>query len=419
MAQRQEIRIGRGLDIELAGKPRQAVRAFAPVRSVAVSGRDFPGIRPEFRVSPGDRVRAGQTLFVDRRRQAIAFTAPVCGVVAAIERGRRRSLDELVIRIGEDDPHTFGASPDDLRALLLESGLWPSFLTRPFGRIPDPDAVPGAIFVTAIDTNPLAPDPRMAIGIAAADFSRGVEALGSLTPGPVFVCQAPGQPVFTGTDARIGSVVFDGPHPAGLAGTHVHLLAPVDARRTVWTIGYQDAIAIGHLLSTGRLKPDRLVAISGSGVRDPALALLPQGASLDEALDGETADGPARVISGPALSGREAGWLGRYHNQVTVIAEAALRQAGFLSRLLGRLATGPGTDAIIPTERFEAVMPLDVLPVPLMRALAVGDVETARDLGCLELVEEDMALLSHVCGSGTDYGALLREALDQLAEEAR
>ena len=190
---------------------------------------------------------------------------------------------------------------------------------------------------------------------------------------------------------------------------------PVDGGKTVWNIGYQDTIAIGHLLATGRLLADRVVAIAGSGVRDPALALLPQGASLDEALDGELKDGPARVISGPVLSGREAGWLGRYHNQVTVIGEESEKRANLFSRLF----SGFANQAIMPTEQFEVVMPLDILPVPLMRALAVGDVETARELGCLGLVEEDMALLSHVCASGTDYGALLRDALDQIAQEQR
>lgn len=412
----RDIRLRRGLDIALAGRPRQALRQVGAVRTVAVSGHDFPGLRPDFRVGPGDRVRAGQPLFVDRRRPEIVFSAPVSGTVAAIERGRRRSLASLVIRIGDDEPLAFDVGSGDIRALLLESGLWPSFLTRPFGRIPDPRAVADAIFVTAIDTNPLAPDPRVAIARRQEAFSRGVEALASLTPGPVVVCQGPGARLYEGDEPRIGTVGFDGPHPAGLAGTHIHFLAPVGAGKTVWSIGYQDAIAIGHLLATGHLLAEKVVAIAGSSVRDPALALLPQGASLDEALDGEIVDGPARVISGPVLSGREAGYLGRRHDQVTVIAEDGGARGGVTGWLASVLAGGRES-AIVPSERLERAMPLDIMPVPLMRALAVGDVETARDLGCLELVEEDMALLSHVCASGNDYGALLRETLDQIAEE--
>lgn len=411
----REIRLKRGLDIVLSGAPRQALRAFSPVRTVAVSGHDYPGIRPDFRVAPGDVVRAGQPLFVDRKRPALVFTAPVSGTVSAIERGRRRALDTLLIGIDGDEAEDFSGMAGDVRALLLASGLWPSLLTRPFGRIADPDASPDAIFVTAIDTNPVAADPAIVIGLDGDAFSRGVEALLALTAGPVFVCHDAGPSPVSSADSRVRPVAFSGPHPAGLVGTHIHLLAPVANGRTVWSIGYQDVIAIGRLLATGRLGSERVIAIAGSGVREPSLARLPPGASLDEALDGQMTDGPARVISGSILSGREAGYLGRYHNQVTAIADA-MPGGNALTRLLARYTSGRDS-AIVPTERFEAATPLDILPVPLMRALAVGDVETARKLGCLELVEEDMALMSHICASGTDYGALLRETLDQIAEE--
>lgn len=418
-----ELRIRHGLDIALAGTPRQAVREARTVTSVAISGHDFPDIRPDFAVEPGDRVRAGQTVFVDRRRPAIAFTAPAAGIVTAINRGQRRSLDSLVIRREGDAVESFpvpsgSASGEEIRSLLLRSGLWPSFLARPFGRIPDPNAVADAIFVTAIDTNPLAADPRVAIGQHGEEFRRGLAALPLLTAGPVFVCRAPGPLLVDGDAGRVEDVVVSGRHPAGLAGTHIHHLAPVANGRTVWQIGYQHVIAIGHLLATGRLPTERIVAISGSGVRDPSLVRLPVGASLDEAVDGELAEGPVRIISGPALSGREAGFLGRYHNQVTVIALDEERPAarGLLSRLGGFFAGVPDA-AIIPREAFERAMPLDILPVPLLRALSIGDIETARELGCLELLEEDLALLSHVCTTGTDYGALLRDVLDQIRTE--
>lgn len=419
-----EIRVRQGLDIDLPGKPRQTVREAGAITSVAISGHDFPDIRPDFAVRPGDRVRAGQTVFVDRRRPAIAFAAPAAGVVAAIERGRRRSLDSLVIRREGDAAESFAVPPGPLSAqalrdLLLASGLWPSFLTRPFGRIPDPDTVPDAIFVTAIDTNPLAADPRVAVGLHEDEFRGGLAALPLLTTGLVHVCRAPGPPLPGSDAARLEDVVISGRHPAGLAGTHIHRLAPVANGRTVWQIGYQHVIAIGRLLATGQLPTERIVAIAGSGVRDPSLVRLPMGASLDEALGGELNDGPVRVISGPVLSGREAGYLGRYHNQVTVIARDEEKPAaarGPLSRL-GRFFMGTPDAAIIPREAFERAMPLDILPVPLLRALSIGDVETARDLGCLELLEEDLALLSHVCTTGTDYGALLRDVLNQIEAE--
>lgn len=402
------------------GKPRQTVRKAGKISSVAISGHDYPRVRPELSVEPGGKVRAGQTVFTDRRQPRIAFTAPAAGTVTAINRGCRRSLDSLVIRIEGDEAMAFpipsaSDGPEEIRGLLLKCGLWPSFHTRPFGRIPDADAVPDAIFVTAMDTNPLAADPRVIIGLHAEEFRQGLNVLPTLTPGPVFICQATGPSLYYGEQDRIRQITFSGPHPAGLPGTHIHHLAPVANGKSVWQVGYQDVISIGHLLSTGRLWGERIVALSGSGMRDPALVKLPVGASLDEALDGQLADGPMRVISGPVLSGREAGYLGRYHNQVTVIArsEDEVSTHGFFSRL-GGFFTGVPDAAIIPREAFERVMPLDILPVPLLRALSVGDVETARDLGCLELVEEDLALLSHVCTTGTDYGVLLREVLDEI-----
>lgn len=403
------------MDITMPGAPRQSLGQFPPVRTIAVSGQDYPGIRPDMmRFGQGDRVRAGETLFVDRKRPQLAITAPVAGTISAITRGSRRTLDTLLIERDGDDAVDFSNFADDTRALLLAAGLWPSFQTRPFGRIPDPDASPDAIFVTAIDTYPLAADPVVAISLASGSFRRGAAALKHLTNGPVFVCHADGARVVEEHGTCV-QVAFSGPHPAGLAGTHIHLLAPVGHGKTAWSIGYQDVIAIGRLIETGRLDGERIVSIAGNGVREPALARVPLGASLDELLDGQTIDGPVRVLDGSILDGREAGFLGRHHLQVTAIAERHGTPTVW-EKLFGRVA-GAGS-AIIPTERFDAVMPLDILPVPLMRALAVGDLETARQLGCLELVEEDVALLSHLCASGTDYGALLREMLDQIEGEA-
>lgn len=413
-----EIRIPGGIDIRLVGSPRQVLRKAGPVRSVAISGHDFPDVRPAFRVQAGDRVRAGQTIFVDRNRPDIAFTASASGTVVSIDRGHRRSLDAVVIRTEGDDAEHFVAEPSGasaIRALLLASGLWTSFLTRPFGRLPDPDSNAAAIFVTAIDTNPLAPDPMVLIGLHEEQFNRGLDALNRLLDETVFVCHAQGASFAKASDARVRYVAFSGRHPAGLPGTHVHHLAPVGMGRTVWTIGYQDVIAIGHLVSTGILVADRIISLAGSGIRDPALVRVRAGASLDDLLVGQVTDGTVRVLSGPVLSGREAGHLGRYHNQVTVLRENTIPVPGDFRTRWSNLLRGAPSGAIIPREAFERAMPLDILPVPLMRALSIGDVEAARDLGCLELVEEDMALLSHLCATGTDYGALLRDVLDELA----
>lgn len=412
------IRNRRGFDIAVSGTPRQVVAEGAEVTSVALLGADFPEVRPTFSVEVGDRVTAGQTLFVDRRRPEIAFTSPAAGVVAAIGRGRRRALDTLVIDLVGDSAELFSPSPralsrDGVRELLLKSGLWPAFRTRPFGRVPDPAAVPNSIFVTAMDTNPLAADAAVVLASHAEPFESGLDALTMLTDGPVFVCQSPGPALADESKERIRCVRFDGPHPAGLPGTHIHRLAPVGGGRVVWHIGYQDVIAIGHLLTTGRLWTERVVALAGPGVRDPRLVRTRLCASLDNLTQGELGDGDFRIVSGSALGGREAGFLGRYHTQVSVLPAAReTARLPILSRLLGIGRNVP--PPLIPLAAFERAMALDILPVPLLRALSVGDAETAERLGCLQLIEEDVALLSYVCASKADYGVLLRAVLNDL-----
>ena len=351
------IPIRRGFDIAVSGAPRQVVADGAEITSVALLGADFPEVRPALSVEVGDHVTVGQTLFVDRRRPEIAFTSPAAGVIAAIGRGRRRALDTLVIDLAGDSAELFGPSPralsrDGVRELLLKSGLWPAFRTRPFGRIPDPGAVPGAIFVTAMDTNPLAADAAVVLESNAEPFASGLDVLTLLTGGPVFVCQSPGPALADESKQRIRCVRFDGPHPAGLPGTHIHRLAPVGDGRVVWHIGYQDVIAIGHLLATGRLWTERVVALAGPGVRNPRLVRTRLGASLDDLTQGELGDGDFRIVSGSALGGREAGFLGRYHTQVSVLPAAReTARLPILSRLLGAGRDVP--PPLIPPPRDE------------------------------------------------------------------
>lgn len=408
----------KGLDIPMGGVPEQTLRAGSDVLSVAILGCDYPGLRPEFHVGEGDRIRTGQVLLVDRKRPRIRFTSPANGKVEEIVTGHRRMLDRIVIRIEGDGAETFGQTAaardgDGLRELLLATGLWTAFRARPFGGLPDPEGRPDAIFVTAIETDPLAADARIVIAPHGEPFRRGLDALKQLGDGPVFLCQAPG-PALAVEDDRLRVATFAGPHPAGLPGTHIHHLMPISAGRTVWHIGCQDVIAIGHLLETGSLWTQRTVALGGPGVRRPGLVRTLMGASLEDLAGGETTGGAVQLVSGSVLSGRLSPWLGRYHTQITVLPQGRpVRPRSFADTALGwlpRTASGP----VIPVESLDAAMPLKILPVPLMRALGAGDVETAERLGCLELVEEDVALLSHLCAGGTDYGALLRQTLDEL-----
>lgn len=413
--------IRRGRDIRVAGAPVQAVGDGPTVKSVALEGADFPTLQPALKVEVGDTVAAGQELFVDRSRPEIAFVAPISGKISAVMLGRRRRLDLLSIEAEGNRAVTFDIpqSPDReaVRALLLASGLWPAFRTRPFERIPGPHSVPPAVFVTAIESAPLAADATVVVQAMRELFQAGLDALEKLTDGPVFVCQKPGAPL-ANASGQIRVIEFRGPHPAGLPGTHIHRLMPVHRGRSVWHIGYQDVIAIGHLLKFGRIWSDRVVSLAGPAVRNPRLVRTRLGANLDDLVANELHEQEAAtILSGSPLSGRPSRYLGRYHTQVAVMHPNRARRTSIFPQSIAALFGGNGPGAIIPVSAYDAVLPFDIPVVPLLRALAVGDTETAERLGCLELAEDDMALLSYVCPARIDYRPLLRRVLDEIEGE--
>jgi Na+-transporting NADH:ubiquinone oxidoreductase subunit A len=409
-----KISIRRGLAVALRGTPEQWIGQGNRIRTIGFDGADFPDIRSEILVAEGEAVAAGSPLFRDRRRPDILFTAPAAGTVDRIALGPRRRLASLEIRVAQGEAVRFRIpdAPDrnGVRQLLLASGLWTGFRLRPFGRIPDPGSTADAIFVTAIDTYPLAADPKVALGYRRAAFARGVELLRLLTDGPVFVCQGLGENLVN-ESPQIRCVQFAGPHPAGLPGTHIHRLLPVRAGRQVWQIHCQDVAAIGGLLKTGELSADRVISLTGPGVRHPRLVRVPAGSSLEDIVAGEAAGDGMRILSGPGIAGRSSRFLGRHHWQVTVLPDdRPRRREGLLSGLFAFRQIEP----IIPTEALEQAFGLDLPVVPLLRALSVGDVETAARLGCLELLEEDLALVAFASGGGQDFPTLLRSTLDSL-----
>ena len=432
-----QIRIKKGLNIQAFGKPEQVIHEGPPVTRVALLGADYPGLRPKMLVEPGSKVDAGQPLFIDKRDPAVRFTAPAGGVVTEINRGARRALQSVVIEL---DQHKsiqrriadFSAGPiqglqrTKVRDRLLETGLWTAFRSRPYGRVPRSDAEPRSIFVTAIDTRPLAPDPRVIVAAHDDDFAAGISIVTRLTTGPVFLCTGPDWSGPESPDPQVRRVEFAGPHPAGLPGTHIHHLDPVGPERSVWHIGYQDVIAIGRLFSTGELRTDRVIALGGEPLESPRLITTRLGASTADLLAHDATDDSAyRVIAGSVLAGHAAegpeGYLGRYDNQLSLVTtgSAQRRLFGWLTRRSARLSTalhGRRT-AMVPISAFERVMPLDILAAPLLRALLVKDTDSAQALGCLELVEEDLALMSYVCPAKNDYGALLRMNLEQIEKD--
>ncbi|MHA1548539.1 MAG: NADH:ubiquinone reductase (Na(+)-transporting) subunit A [Alphaproteobacteria bacterium] len=414
-----DIRIRQGKDIAIPGAPRQVIADGPPIRSVGLTGADYPGVRFAVRVEPGERVAEGQTILVDRHRPSLRITAPAAGVVTAINRGPRRSLGSLVIELDGAAAETFAAPSDPtdryaVRDLLLGSGLWPAFIRRPFGRLPDPDETPHAIFVTAMDSNPLAVDAAVVVRKFADDFQRGLALVSALTEGTIYICHAGGL-AHGDLSERVKAVAFQGPHPAGLAGTHIHRLAPTGGGRAAWQINYQDVIAIGVLAATGRPWNERVISVAGPGFRKPHLITTRLGADIDDLVAGQVSSSPQRIISGSLLAGRPSRFLGRYHQQVAVLPESeGISPFGLTGRSPTTSQHGR-SGPFIPVAAFDRMLPFDIMIGPLLRALIVGDEEAAERLGCLELLEEDVALLSYVCPAKIDYAPLLRNVLDKLA----
>lgn len=444
-------KIRRGLDLPVSGAPEQVVHDGPAVRSVAVVGYDYVGMKPTMRVREGDTVRLGQVLFEDKKNPGVVFTSPASGVVAAVNRGDYRVLQSVVIDVQDGEEETFPVwqasdldtlSREEVRNNLVASGVWTALRTRPYSRVPAVESSPSSIFVTAIDTNPLAADPVAVIKGREADFVNGLRVLSRLTDGAVHLCTAPASGIPGSDTAGVKHHEFAGPHPAGLVGTHIHFIDPVGEHKTVWHIGYQDVIAVGHLFTTGRIDVSRVVSVAGPQVRAPALVRTRIGASLEQLTAGLLGEGENRIVSGSLLSGRKASgrlaYLGRYHLQVSVIREGREREfLHYLSAGRNRFSTLPiyisalsrarkfaftsstnGSErAMVPVGAYENVMPLDILPTQLLRALIVGDTVTAQKLGCLELDEEDLALCTFVCVGKYEYGPILRDNLTRIEKE--
>ncbi|TNF19349.1 MAG: Na(+)-translocating NADH-quinone reductase subunit A [Rhodobacteraceae bacterium] len=439
----------KGLNVPISGAPRPEIGKAGAVRTVGILGDDYQGLKPRIVVSEGDVVGPGTPVMFDKNMPEAQIVSPVAGTVKAINRGARRKLISIEIEVQE------GAAPavdfsevgdvstrEGLVERLCAAGLWTSFRTRPYSKVPQPDTTPAAIFVTATDTEPLCADPAIAIGDDSAAFVRGLEAVAMLTEGTTYLCQGGGDPLPGGDLPGVEAASFTGPHPAGLAGTHMHFLAPPRADRIVWSIGYPDVIAIGRLLLTGHYDPSCLISLAGPVCGDPRLVRTFTGASmLDLAADDLPADLPVRVISGSVLSGRggagPTAYLGRYARQITLIEEDRKQiPLGWIRPMAEKYAVQPvlgsafakklypltsnlngGRRAMVPLGTFEALMPQDFLPTQLLRALIVLDTDQAQALGALELDEEDLGLVGFACPAKYEYGLALRDCLTKIEKE--
>lgn len=443
-------KLRKGLNLPVEGKPEQVIQEGPAIRTVAALGSDYIGLKPRLSVQEGDVVGAGAPLFAHKDTPDVFVTAPVSGRVAAINRGYRRALVSVEIDVDPSaaDPVDFTSvgdadTVDGIKARLAASGLWTSFRTRPYSRVPDTASTPQAIFVNAMDTEPLAPTPAVVLAEAADDFERGLAAVGKLSGGATYLCietghDAPGQNI-----DGVEVAGFSGPHPAGLSGTHIHFLEPPMGEQSVWTIGYQDVIAIGRLMATGQLKAERVIALAGPLIDKPRLLRTIMGASLAELTTNEyRADVPVRIISGSILSGKSASeqaasYLSRYARQVTVIEEDRQQNAfGWIRPMVHKFAFQPvlgsafakksfpltsnlngGRRAMVPLGTFEELMPQDYLPTQLLRALLVMDTDVAQSLGVMELDEEDLSLVGFACPAKYEYGVALRDCLTKIEKE--
>ena len=438
-----------GLNLPVTGEPTSGITDGPSVQTVALVGADYIGLKPRLQVEEGDEVVPGSPIFAHKDTPNVMVTSPVTGRVKAVNRGARRVLISVEIQITESKkkPVDFSkvgdaATAEGLAERLAAAGLWTSFRTRPYSKVPSTDVRPAAIFVTAMDTEPLSGDAAEVIAEDREAFAKGLEAITKLTEGTTYLCHAPGADIPGADIEGVEAATFDGPHPAGLPGTHMHFLDPPTAEKFVWTIWYQDVTAIGRLLMTGNLDARRVVAVGGPRCSNPRMVRTLMGASMVNLTDGAIeGDDPVRLISGSILSGRAGegadAYLGRYDRQITVIEEDKKQiPMGWIRPMVSKYAFQPvlgsafarkkypltsnlngGRRAMVPIGTFEKLMPQDFLPTQLLRAMLVMDTDSAQALGALELDEEDMGLVGFACPAKYEYGQALRDCLTKIEKE--
>ncbi|MGB0697521.1 MAG: Na(+)-translocating NADH-quinone reductase subunit A [Rhodospirillaceae bacterium] len=438
----------KGLNIPISGAPSSEIDTEVNIQTVGLLGDDYLGLKPRIHVAEGDEVKRGSPIMANKDVPDANIVSPVAGRVKAVNRGARRKLISVEIEATDSteavDFSTVGDAKtrEGLIERLCAAGLWTSFRTRPYSKVPDPGSQAAAIYITATDTEPLAADPTPIIAAEPEAFANGVQAVAALSGGPTFLCHAEGA-TLPGSDVDgVEAVSFGGPHPAGLAGTHMHFLVPPQAETPVWTIGYQDVLMIGRLLLTGTYDASCVVALTGPVCAKPRLVRTVAGASLIELCAKDLpGDLPVRMISGSVLSGRAgseaSAYLGRYARQVTLIEEDHKQiPMGWIRPMIEKYAVQPvlgsafakrsfpltsnlngGRRAMVPLGTFETLMPQDFLPTQLLRALLVMDTDQAQQLGALELDEEDLGLVGFACPAKYEYGIALRDCLTKIEKE--
>ena len=446
----KSVKIRRGLDISLEGKPSTHIHTLSSPTTFAVKPTNFKGLVPKLKVKQGDEVKAGDCLFSDKKNDKICFTSPVSGEVIEIVRGNRRAIIEVKILADSqisyktfDTTNFASKSPDDIKAILLESGLWPFIVQRPFGTLADPTITPKSIHVSGFDSSPLAPDLGVSLRGQELFIETGFKILDALCEGNVHLNLNPKKDntVFKNiTNTTVNH--FQGPHPSGLVGVQINKVDPINKGDVVWTIKPQHVAFIGKLFETGQLDLEQNIVLAGSEIKEPAYYTSRVGACIDNLLENNCSNDNVRVISGNVLTGDKistSGYLGFYDNQVTVIPEgdeyellgwllpsyprptisSSLPISKFLNKKF-KVNTNPHGEprAYVVTGQYEKVMPMDIMPQQLIKAIMAKDLELMENLGIYEVIEEDMALCEFVCTSKINVQQVLSEGLQLMAEES-
>lgn len=443
------IKLRKGLDINLKGKAAAQVVSVKEPKFYALVPDDFTGVTPKVVVKEQEYVMAGGPLFIDKNHPEVKFVSPVSGVVTSVERGARRKVMSITVEAApEQDFEEFGKKAvskldgEAVKEALLNAGMFAFIRQRPYDVIADPTVAPKAIFVSAFDSNPLAPEFEIALKGEEVNFQTGLDALAKIAKTYLSISVKQKSAALTQA-GNVTVTVFDGPHPAGNVGVQINHLAPVNKGETVWTIDPQAVIFIGRLFNTGRVDMTRTVAITGSEVLKPAYCKLKVGALLTDVLAGNVTTGKQlRYISGNPLTGKQIsanGFLGAFHSQVTVIPEGNdvhemlgwimprfndfSTSRSYFSWLLGKkeytldARIKGGERHMIMSNEYDNVLPMDILPEYLIKAIIAGDIDRMEALGIYEVAPEDFAICEFVCSSKMELQRIVREGLDMLRRE--
>jgi Na+-transporting NADH:ubiquinone oxidoreductase subunit A len=447
------VKLRKGLDIRLVGVANK-IKSEAPMpTSVSIKPTDFHGLTPKMLLKEGESVKAGQPIFKDKYRESIMYVSPVNGTLKAIVRGAKRRIMEVQIDVADDQDFA-GGSPVDVASMsgeqvkerMLEAGLWPFVKQRPIDIVADPEQSPKAIFISAFDSAPLAPDFDFVLHGKDKEFQAGIDAISKLTEGKVHLTingKAPADAAFTNAKGVELNTIY-GKHPAGNVGTQIHHIDPVNKGEFVWTLNPQDVMIIGRYFLTGKFIPKKTIALTGSEMKDPQYMDVIIGTNVSQILKDRFTSDNVRVISGNVLTGQKIeadGYLGFYDSQITVIPEGNqykfVLTKGWLgpgfdkfsnSRLFPTFLSGSkkyrldtnvnGEErAFVVTGELEKVFPFDIYPMQLIKAAITDDIDNMEGLGIYEVAPEDFALCEYVCTTKIDIQDKIRAGLDLIQEE--